>query len=225
MHGRAIIVFLACALWAGQPGAQEVQSLPGGQVTPEPLTDALPQATVRSPLLTIDTDRLFNDTQFGQRVARDLGQARDALAQENAAVAAELTEEERSLAQRRPGMDIDDFRAEAEAFDQKVQRIRAEQDAKERALQQGVGTARDAFLAAASPVLGTLMMESGAAVILDRRSVFLGVAAVDITDEAIAAIDEALGEGEGLVQPETFEPSAALPGVNLPTEGGGTGAE
>ena len=79
-----------------------------------------------------------------------------------------------------------------------MQDIRLAQDAKERALQLVVTQGRDAFLAAATPLLAQLMAERGAAVILDRRSVFLGVDLVDVTDIAIAAIDEEIGDGAPL---------------------------
>jgi Skp family chaperone for outer membrane proteins len=151
---------------------------------------------VRSPVLTIDSDRLFNETLFGQRILNDIRAATDELASENARIAGELTAEEQDLTRRRPDMDVDAFRAEAAAFDIRVQAIRQEQDAKERALQSRVAEGRDALLEAATPVLGRLMAEANAAVVLERRDVFLSVGAIDITDEAIAAIDAALGTGE-----------------------------
>jgi len=109
-------------------------------------------------------------------------------------------------------MEVEAFRAEAEAFDAKVQRIRSEQDAKEQALSDSVEQGRTEFLNAATPVLAGLMIDSGAAVILQRRDVFLSASLVDITDEAIAAIDAQLGEGDGtsgpLDAPRTAPPQA-----------------
>jgi prephenate dehydrogenase len=54
-------------------------------------------------------------------------------------------------------------------------------------------------------VLGRLMIESGAAVILERRDVLLIASPVDITDEAIAAIDAELGDGSTVSGPATTE--------------------
>jgi Skp family chaperone for outer membrane proteins len=121
-----------------------------------------------------------------------------ALEAENQQIEDQLTAEERSLTERRPTMEVEDFRVEAEAFDARVQAIRAEQDAKERALQQAVTEGRSKFLEAARPILAQIMIESGAAVVLDLRSVFLGVGAVDITDAAIKAVDAALGDGTAI---------------------------
>jgi Skp family chaperone for outer membrane proteins len=92
----------------------------------------------------------------------------------------------------------------ADAFDDKVQANRQEQDAKGRALATRTEDVRRDFLNAAKPVLGELMREAGAAVLLERRNVFLGADAIDITDEAIALIDARLGNGAG----ETLTPFA-----------------
>ena len=150
---------------------------------------------VQSPILTIDVDRLLAGTQFGRRIAEDLRDRTEALAAENERLRVELTEEERSLTERRPSMEMDEFRAEADAFDRRVQGIRADQDAKQRALEGAVEEGRQDFLNAVTPVLGRLMIDTGAAVILERRDVFLSASLVDITDRAIAAIDAQLGDG------------------------------
>lgn len=162
---------------------------------------AAPEATaqLRSPVLTIDLDRLLAESLFGQRLSDDLRSETEALAAENRRIEAALTAEVESLTDRRPDMTVEDFRAEADAFDERVQGIRRAQDAKERALQEALARGREAFLEVATPILGRIMADSGAAVILDRRSVFLSVGIVDVTDEAIAAIDAELGDGRGLV--------------------------
>ena len=45
------------------------------------------------------------------------------------------------------------------------------------------------------------MREAGAAVILERRSVFVSLNAIDITADAIALLDETLGSGATPKQP------------------------
>lgn len=174
-------------------------------------------APVQSPVLTIDVDRLLAGTRFGQRLAEDLRERTEALAAENERLRVELTEEERSLTERRPSMEMDAFRAEAEAFDRRVQRIRADQDAKQLALEAAVEEGRQDFLNAATPVLGRLMIESGAAVILERRDVFLSASLVDVTEQAIAAIDAQLGDG-------TAPPEAPEEPVGPDDPGGATPA-
>ena len=126
-------------------------------------------------------------------VRRSLGLAEaEALSAENDRIVEALTEEERSLTERRPRMTPEAFRAEAEAFDTKVQEIRRARDAKEVALQNARGTAREQFFEQTRGLIGGLMVERGGAVILDRRTVFLALSAIDITQDSITLIDATL---------------------------------
>lgn len=151
---------------------------------------------VQSPILTIESDRLFAESAFGQRAAQDYEAASAVLAAENRRIEAELMAEEQELTERRAEMDPTGFRALADAFDEKVQTIRREQDGKARALQQSQEASRGTFLRAAAPVLEALMIEAGAAVILERSSVFLSANVSDITDLALERINETLGTGQ-----------------------------
>jgi Skp family chaperone for outer membrane proteins len=195
---RALVVAL---LVSGPAGAQDAATVPDATPAQQPGGD-LSQGQVRSPVLTIDPERLFAESLYGRRVAADLRTEAEALDLENQRIETALTEEERDLTRRRPAMAVEDFRIEAEAFDDKVQGIRDAQDAKERSLQQAVSDRRATFLDAATPILAQIMIDSGAAVILDRRSVFLGVGIVDITDRAIAAVDAELGDGSQTELPD-----------------------
>lgn len=192
------LVAVAC-LWAvaaaGQDSGPALPELSIGQ-------PVLPEGVVRSPVLTIDADQLFSESRFGQRLTDDIQTQSEELAAENRSIAGELEAEEQALTRRRPEMTPEAFRAEAEAFDARVQRIRQEQDAKERALGAQVQAAEEAFLTAVRPVLGQLMAERGAAVVLDRRTVVLSVGAVDITEAAVARIDAEMGEGMSLPELE-----------------------
>jgi Skp family chaperone for outer membrane proteins len=169
--------------------------------------DDLSMGQVRSPVLTIDVDRLLTETRFGQRMAAELETQAQALRDENARLFGTLRAEELSLAERRPTMEVEAFQAEAEAFDARAQRIRLEQDDKELALNEAVAAGRQTLLNAATPVLARLMIDSGAAVILERRDVFLSAGLIDVTDEAIAAIDAELGDGQR--NPEETPPDEA----------------
>lgn len=206
-----LILATLALLMAGPVTAQQQEQPPGpGTSEPAPTVPATPESLspeegagpggglVRSPILTINPDRLFSESLYGQRVSDEVQQASENLAAENRRIEAELTAKERSLTERRPEMDPEAFRAEAEAFDTRVQRIRNEQDAKENDLQDIVQRGQAAFRDAVRPILGQLMLERGAAVLVDRRSVVLGVGAIDITDEAITRVDAELGDGADL---------------------------
>lgn len=153
-------------------------------------------AVISSPILTIDSDRVFQESEFGVRVAQEIEEEGAKLAAENDQIADDLEAEEQDLTDRRAGLTPEEFRVLADAFDKKVQRTRQEQAAKGRALNELLDQERDVFLTAAGPVLERLMRDAGAAVILDRRTVFVSASAVEITDAAIALLNETLGSGE-----------------------------
>ena len=164
-------------------------------------------------ILTISSDRLYSESQFGKRIAQDLEEDGKTLAAENRRIEGLLTEEERQLTERRSTTEPQAFRDLADAFDAKVQSIRTEQDAKARALAQRSDHARGTFFRAARPVLGQLMQETGAGVILERSNVFLSSDATDVTDLAIRMIDETLGDGSDLDTGEVKDPAAETPGT------------
>ncbi|WP_146345344.1 OmpH family outer membrane protein [Phaeobacter marinintestinus] len=148
-----------------------------------------------SAILTLESDRLFSRSAFGQRVATEIEADSAVLAAENRRIEAELSTEEQDLTDRRVEMEPEAFRALADAFDQKVQTNRQTQDAKARALNQRGEQARIEFLRAARPILETMMREAGASMIMERSSVFLSSNSTDITDLAIVRIDTMIGDG------------------------------
>lgn len=158
-----------------------------------------------SPILVIDVERLFAQSAFGERIETELEAEGAAIAAENRRIEAELIEEERRLTEQRATMPPADFRVLAEAFDEKVQRLRSEQDAKARALSARNEEARGRFLLLAEPAIERLMRETGAVLILERRAVFVASDAVDATDRAIALLDAEVGDGADMPLPDLPE--------------------
>ena len=176
---RALLAaLLSAGLWAG--------GLVGAGAQPLDLSV--------SPILVIDQERLFSDSRLGERISSEIEAATETLAAENRRIEAELVAEELSLTERRSSLPPEEFRALADAFDAKVQRLRAEQDEKERALQARGEAERQAFLNSILPVLGAIARERGAVAILDRRAVFLSAERIDVTDEAISRLNAAIDQ-------------------------------
>lgn len=158
---------------------------------------ALPASAQQSapPILIVDSERLFVETLYGQRLAADLAAQAEELQAENDRIVESLTLEERSLTVRRPEMDPAEFRAEAEAFDAKVQDVRRVRDAKNVDLQVATAAARSRFEQRVQGILANIMIERGAAMVIEQRNVLLSVRAANITDDAIVRIDAELGNG------------------------------
>ncbi len=149
-------------------------------------------------VLTVSSDRLFTESEFGQRVLREIEQEGTLLSEENERIVAELSTEEKDLTEKRAELAPEDFRPLAEEFDRKVQSHREGQRAKLDALGRISEESRQRFYELARPVLIDLMRENGASIILERSSVLLSSDTSDITSAAIERIDAAIGDGTGL---------------------------
>jgi Skp family chaperone for outer membrane proteins len=171
-------------------------------------TSAQDGQLIRSPVLSLDQDRMFAVSAFGQRIEAELQADGSLLEAENRRIEAELEAEEKDLTARRPAMSADAFRALADAFDTKVQRIRNEQTAKARALGLRTEEAQRQFIEAARPVLEQMMVDAGAVVIIDPRSVVMSRAAIDVTEEAIRRINANIGDGTGEAMPQDLSPDS-----------------
>ena len=151
-----------------------------------------------SPVLTLDQDRLFGESRFGRQVEARQEAAQQELIAENRALEAQLVEEERRLTERRSVLAPEAFREQAEAFDTRVETLRRAQEAKSRALLARYDAERQRFFEAALPVLAAIVRDSGASVILSDQAIVLSFENIDITDAAIARLDEIFaGEVDG----------------------------
>lgn len=159
---------------------------------------ALDGDMVQSEILTLDPDRLFADTMVGKRLTTQYEAERDRLIADNRELEAELRAEEQALTDARKGMTPKEFRAEADAFDDKVRSIRQENERKARDLERGREIAPLSLMRMAEPILVELMRETGGKIILDNRQVLLRADTIDITDLAVARVDASIGDGSGL---------------------------
>ncbi len=143
----------------------------------------------RSPILIIDQDRLFSETRLGERSAAAIEAEARELAEENRRIEEELRQEELKLTKDRVGLTPEEFSELADGFDEKVQALRAQQDAKARALSAKQEEARQRFFVEIGGILSEIVQERGADVVFDQRDVFLSADRVDITDEVIRRIN------------------------------------
>ena len=170
----------------------------------------------RAPVLMLDRNRLFADSAFGKAAEARFQAESQVLIAENLRLEQALEEEERQLTDQRATLDAESFQKLAAEFDSKTEAIRAAQDAKSRSITSKREEDRQRFLQAAVPVLGELMRDAGAVAIFDKEMVILSLRGVDITEEAVARIDAALGDGsalpeEGAVAPPAMPEAPATP--------------
>jgi len=168
-----------------------------------------------SQVVTVDRESLFTDSQFGKRVQAQLEQERARLAAETRKIETDLQREEQALTAQRDSLTPEAFRTLANAFDAKVQDLRQQSAATEQDFLRRMEREQLAFFDLVGPILGQLVRELGAIVILDRRVIVLTTRNIDITDLAIARIDEVLGRGD---EGPTESTPAAPPVVPMPAQ-------
>ncbi len=154
-----------------------------------PMTQAQPG------LRTIDDERLFRLSEFGQRVAAEIEAASATLEAENIRLLEELTTREDELTQMRAEMSVEEFRAAAAAFDTQAETARREQAEKRQRLVQFEEAERRRFFGQIAPVLEEKLAELGGQVLIDARAVIISAPGTDMTDDAIEAMDAAIGDG------------------------------
>ena len=180
---------------------------------------ATAQTTLAAPqVLTLDQDRLYADSRYGKAMEARGFAASQALATENRKIEADLAAEEADLTQKRSLTATAAFQVMADAFDAKVEKLRADQAAKATALKTRNDADRKVFFQAAVPVLADLMRQMGAYAILNQDAVVLAFDSIDVTDRAIRALDDKLGDGSAVQTGPRLEtlPFGTLPEANLP---------
>jgi Skp family chaperone for outer membrane proteins len=146
-------------------------------------------------LRSIDEERLFRESAFGQRVSARIEAASAALEEENAQLLEELTQREQELTAQRETMPPEEFRAAAEAFDQRAETVRRDQARKLARFSQFEESERRRFFGQTGEILQQVLEDEGAHVLIAAQAVIIGVPEMDMTDAAIAAIDAAIGDG------------------------------
>ena len=172
--------------------AQTTAPAPGNDLSP---------GTVQLPFVTLDDARLFSGSRYGQALLAELETEQTALASENREIEADLARREKELTDRRPTLPSEEFRSLANAFNAEVEDHRNAQKSKERAIYQRHDEARLRFRDVANQVLAQVMQERGALAIIAEEAIVLGFREIDITDAAIARLDDLVGDGSTLPRP------------------------
>lgn len=165
-------------------------------------------AALRRAVLIVDPERLYAASAWGRRAEAEIARRTRAVSDENDRIYAELSAAEDELTAARATLAPDAFRARAAAFDARVTEVRRDREAAARAVGQQADRERSLFLRAAGPVMAQLMVDRGALVTLDRRSVLYADDSLDATADLVGRLDAALGDGAQIVAGQTGEDAA-----------------
>lgn len=192
---------------ADEAGAPSPASTSPAPTSPAPTSPALAAgAAMSKAIVTVDQEQLYSRSAWGKRAEALVAERLRALEAENDRLVKELSAEEAALTDQRATLPAEDFRARAAAFDERVTTLRREREAASLEVAALSDAERSTFFAAAIPVIGALMRERGAVVVLDPRTVLLSAEAIDITDAAVSRLNGEIGDGAGKVQPPTVVP-------------------
>ncbi|MFM2389052.1 MAG: hypothetical protein RLZZ437_607 [Pseudomonadota bacterium] len=186
MRAAALILAMAWGVLQVQPLCAQTRPAPDA---------AGPNVTAMTPILVFDQQRLFAESRFGLAALARRKANEDALIAENLRIEQGLEAEERELTTRRATLPSAEFRALADAFDIKVEGVRAAQRAKYDAIIGEFENDQRAFFGAAVPVIRTLMREAGALVVVDKNAIFMSLERIDVTDMAIQRLNATVGDG------------------------------
>ncbi len=184
---------------------------------------AAPPQVFQSPVLTLNQQRLFEDSEFGKDSLLRLEADSRSLQAEIRKIESDLEIEERMLTQRRSTLSPAEFMPIAAAFDEKVEKIRNAWGAKDRDLKRQREADQQKFFETVVPILAELMQEMGAVMLVNQGSVILSLDRVDITQPAIERINERLATpppaqtDPAQTDPAQTEPAQTEPAQPAPT--------
>ncbi|WP_408592240.1 OmpH family outer membrane protein [Paracoccus marcusii] len=218
---RTGLGLVAAALMALPAAAQDatVPDIPAPEIPPIATPPVLPNSTIPSPeeaaesapILTLDQEVLYLSSAWGLRAQARLEAKGKEVTAENDRLTQLLSSEEARLTEQRSTLPAAEFRELAESFDIRATRIRRERAQAVQDLNAWAEADRAAFFRAALPVMGQVMQDRGAVAVLDRRTIFVSLDAIDVTEQLVAALDDRIGDGEGVVPLPEPPPSEDAP--------------
>tara|TARA_R110002124_G_scaffold106467_21_gene258407 strand:+ start:9323 stop:9964 length:642 start_codon:yes stop_codon:yes gene_type:complete len=188
----ASAVFLASILSAVMAGGPVMAQDQTQQAGPTPQPAQVAQVSPASiAFRTLDQDRLLRESRLGMQILATIRDAERALEEENATIAAQLAAEEQDLTQLRARLTPEEFRTRAEAFDARVEAVRAERNQRALELARQNEAEAQRFFNAALPILERLLIEQGIVAVMRPDAMILGPDWLDITPLAIERMDTA----------------------------------
>ncbi|MCY4260508.1 MAG: hypothetical protein OXC91_09630 [Rhodobacteraceae bacterium] len=156
---------------------------------------SLPLAPISA---VINYQQLFDQTEFGVRFRGELQDARLALQRENQWYSERFEQEEARIVELRKQDDQGEYNEASDAFHRDVTNRRSIQDQKGARLEEWGRVQENLFRDVASRPIVQLAETRGISIILPAESLIWYAAGVDLTRDALLAINDGVGDGTGL---------------------------
>ncbi|MEN6543747.1 OmpH family outer membrane protein [Parvibaculum sp.] len=151
----------------------------------------VPAASAAGPavILIVNTQQIFNESKVGQSIRTQLQDQAKKLQAEDKKGSEALQAEAKKLSEQRSLLSADDFKKKVAALEKKEADRQEKMRARGDALQLGVNKARAEVEAAIRPIFADIMKKNGATLLLDQSVVLAGGVDLDVTAEALKALD------------------------------------
>ena len=156
-------------------------------------------------IMLLDRMTLLQSSKAGQDVSRQAQAYVDAAKQELGQRQAALEKMGNALKEDLPTLSAEEKATRLKVFKDETDAIQAAARAEDAQIRDGVEQARHVMERALEPVLSKMMMDHGAAIVLDRQATCASFPGLDVTNEAIEKLDAVLG---GVPVTVTGQPAA-----------------
>ena len=157
-----------------------------------PAQGVLAQTSKDIGILVVDMQRIQRDSSAAISVREQTAAMRTNLEKTIAERAREISSEEAELAELRQRLTTDEFRARVRSFEEKVFANRDFAQRESSKLQSLLAQASTRLRREIAPILAQLLREREAQLMLDSSQVILNAETLDVTDEVIQRLDEAM---------------------------------
>ena len=140
-------------------------------------------------ILIINSEQLFAQSKVGQNVREQIQKLSQQLQNESTKAEDSLKKEATKLRDQRALLKEEDFAKKVQAFQQKEQETQQKFQEKSQALQIGANIARNKIEQAIRPIFADILKAHGANILLDQSNVLAGGVDLDVTAEAVKALD------------------------------------
>ena len=168
--------------------AQSPPAAPATTAAPAPAKDAksgLPPVIVA----LFDKEALFRESAAGKDFRKQLEELRNKFQGDLAHQQEELKKKDQDLRNRQALLSAEAFEAERKKFEAEVQGAQGKFEERNRQIQAAIGNAEQEIFKATTPILGEIMRQKGATLLLDKAAVLISANDFDITSEVVKKLD------------------------------------
>jgi len=159
-----------------------------------PMISATPAFAEKAPtiILIVDMAALFQASEVGQDVARQLQEQAQALQREDQAVRESMSAEAETLKSQQEALGEDEFLAKVTDLGQRQQVHLQSIGQRQQALQLGQAQANSEIAGVVKSIFGELLVKHNAGLLIDQANVLAGGLDLNITSEAMAMLNQRL---------------------------------